>query len=295
MEHKKLLFVTTRLFWPTDEGHKVLLYNYCKGLNEYYGYDIYLYSFLEKGQDPDKSDKPKFIKKINTAKHLTTIQKIGNVLLHSFFSSEKWSFQSSMYYSKVNIENIQKLVREIKPDSIIIDMIRLSRYICAIQNFKGPKVLFMEDALSKRYIRQIAAASSESGIAGRFGSHLPWFVNKVINSRALKNHILMSESKRLEKEEVRAALNYDSVIYVNEIEAEEMNQKSGRKNSYTVTMGADCNYFAAPIEVEKVPNTLSYVGNMAVAANADAVRMIMDKIIPLCPDKLTITSNVQFT
>ena len=25
---KKLLFVTTRLFWPTDEGHKVLLHNY---------------------------------------------------------------------------------------------------------------------------------------------------------------------------------------------------------------------------------------------------------------------------
>ena len=288
MERKKLFFVTTRLFWPTDEGHKVLLYNYCKGLSEIYNYDIYLYSFLEEGQNPDKGDKPRFIKKIYTAKHPSFCRKIWNVLCHSFFSSEQWSFQSSMFFSQYNIDNIQKLVKMIQPDAIIIDMIRLSPYFCAIKDFKGMKVLFMEDALSKRYTRQIQAASTESGIAGRFGDNLPGFVNKLINSKALKNCILTSESKRLEKEEVRAAKKFDAVIYVNEIEAKEMNQKTGRRNSFTVTQGADCDYYSASIEVEKIPNTLSYVGNMGVAANADAVRMIMDKIMPLIPSKPVI-------
>ena len=288
MARKKLLFVTTRLFWPTDEGHKVLLYNYCKGLSEIYDYDIYLYSFLEKGQNPEKGDEPDFIKKINVAKHLSTGQKIISVLRHSFFSSEHWSFQSSVFFSQYNIDNIQKLTREIQPDVIFIDMIRLSPYFCAIKDFKGKKVLFMEDALSKRYIRQMQAASTESGIAGRFGNHLPRFVNRLINSKALKNRILKGESKRLEKEEVRAAKRFDAVIYVNEIEADEMNQKAGRKNSFTVTQGADCDYYSAPIEVKKVPNTLSYVGNMGVAANADAVRMIMDKIMPLIPSRPVI-------
>lgn len=288
MKRKKLLFVTTRLFWPTDEGHKVLLYNYCKGLYEHYNYDIYLYSFLEEGQDPNDGTKPDFIKKIYTARQPNIGRKIGNVLHYSLLSPERWSFQSSMFYSKSNIRIIQKLIEKIKPDSIIVDMIRLSPYYTAIKTFEGPKILFMEDALSKRYIRQIKAASTESGIAGRFSSNLPAFVNKAINSKALKNRILVSESKRLEKEELRAALNYDGVIYVNKIEADEMNQKSGKNNSYTVTMGADCDYFGAPIEVEKVPNTLSYVGNMGVAANADAVRMIMEKIIPLIPSKPVI-------
>lgn len=281
MARKKLLFVTTRLFWPTDEGHKVLLYNYCKGLCEIYNYDIYLYSFLEEGQDPEKGDKPDFIKKIFIARHLSTSRKIGSVLQHSFFSAEHWSFQSSMFFSQYNSDNIQKLVKKIRPDAIFIDMIRLSPYFSAIKNFKGIKVLFMEDALSKRYIRQIQAASTESGIAGRFGSNLPCFVNKFINSKVFKKRILISESKRLEKEEVRAARRYDAVIYVNEIEANEMNRKAGRKNSFTVTQGADCDYYSALIEVEKVPNTLAYVGNMGVAANADAVRMIMGKIMPL--------------
>ena len=285
MARKKLLFVTTRLFWPTDEGHKVLLYNYCRGLCEYCNYDIYLYSFLEDGQVLKLEDKPEFIKEIYTAKHLSSGQKISSILRHSFFSKEPWSFQSSMYFSQYNVENIRKLIERIQPDSVIVDMIRLSPYFCAIKDYKGLKILFMEDALSKRYIRQMNAASTESGIAGRFGSNLPGFVNKVINSKTLKNRILKSESKRLEQEEVRAARNYDAMIYVNDIEVTEMNQKSGKNNSYTVTMGADCDYFGAEIQVDKVPNTLSYVGNMGVAANADAVRMIMDKIIPLIPSK----------
>ena len=285
MNRKKLLFVTTRLFWPTDEGHKVLLYNYCRGLHDYYNYDIYLYSFLEAGQIPDNKSKPNFIKEIYSAKQLTLWQKIGSVLCHSMFSSARWSFQSSVYHSKLNIKKIQELIKKIQPDAIIIDMIRLSHYYMAIKDFKGPKVLFMEDALSKRYIRQLKATKSEAGIAGRFSSNLPSIVNKIINSKAFKNLILVSESKRLEKEELNAVLEYDSVIYVNKIEAMEMNQKSGKNNSYTVTMGADCDYFGEQINVNKIPNTLSYVGNMGVAANADSVRMIMDNIIPLIPSK----------
>ena len=288
---KKLLFITTRLFWPTDEGHKVLLYNYCKGLHDFYNYDIYLYSFLETGQNPDDGTKPNFIKKIVAAEEVSTIQKIRNAVSHSIVGKDKWTFQSSMYYSSDNVQNIQRLIEEIEPDSIMVDMIRLSRYYYTIKDFDGPKVLFMEDALSKRYLRQIAAASSESRIAGRYESKLPGVVNTIINSKLAKNMILKAETKRLISEEVLAAKNYDSVIYVNKLEATEMNEKSGKKNSYTVTMGADCDYFGADLAelgVKKLPNTLSYVGNMGVAANADAVRMIMNQIIPLIPSKPVI-------
>lgn len=288
MERKKLLFVTTRLFWPTDEGHKVLLYNYCKGLYEYYNYDIYLYSFLEAEQDPKKGNKPEFIKEIHVAEPISTVRKCINVIGRSLLFSEKWSFQSSVYFSNQNVRNIRRLIEKLRPDAIMIDMIRLSPYFCAIEDFKGPKVLFMEDALSKRYVRQLSATSSEAKIVGRYEGNLPTFVNKLVNSKVLKNRILKGEIERLEKEEVRVAKKYDAVIYVNALETKEMNQKSGCKNSFTVTMGADCDYFGDPIEVEKQENTLAYVGNMAVAANQDAVRMIMDQIIPLIPSKPVI-------
>lgn len=285
---KKLLFITTRLFWPTDEGHKVLLYKYCKGLEAYYDYDIYLYSFLEAGQDPDKGEKPEFIKEIRTAVPVKTTRKAINALCHSLVGRDRWSFQSAMYYSDENAEHIRALIREIEPDAIIVDMIRLNRYFDALSEFKGVKVLFMEDALSKRYPRQLSNAGSKAEITGRYSGSLPPFINRMVNSSMLKNAVLMAETRRLIKEEVQAAKKYDSVIYVNAIEAGEMNEKSGRANSFTVTMGADCDYFGAPVEVAKKPNTLSYVGNMAVAANADAVRMIMDKIMPLIPSKPVI-------
>lgn len=283
---KKLLFFTTRLFWPTDEGHKVLLHNYCRGLYDFYNYDIYLYSFLEPGQNPeDKAKWPKYIKRIDVAKPIGTMRKVCNATLMSVCSTERWSFQSAMYFSNENVKCFQALIDELKPDAIMIDMIRLSRYYDSIAEFDGPKVLFMEDALSKRYPRQMQTSNSKASITGRYESNLPDIVNRAVNSPALRNAVLKAETKRLIKEEILAAKKYDAVIYVNAIEAEEMNQKSGRKNSFTVTMGADCDFFGAVIDVQKVPNTLSYVGNMAVAANMDAVRMIMDKIMPLIPSK----------
>lgn len=285
---KKLLFITTRLFWPTDEGHKVLLHNYCRGLSEYYNYDIYLYSFLEAGQSANQPGRPDYIKEIYTAVPLNTLQKAGNALRHSLVGRSRWSIQSSMYISEMNKSNIRKLIAELKPDAIIVDMIRLNHYYEALSDYNGPKILFMEDALSKRYPRQMKQKSAKADITGRYGANLPKFIRRMVNSAVLRNFVLSLETKRLETEEVEAAKKYDAVIYVNSIEANEMNQKTGKNNSYTVTMGADCNFFGADLEVEKKPNTLSYVGNMAVAANADAVRMIMDEIMPLIPSKPVI-------
>ena len=284
-DRKRLLLVSTRIFWPTDAGHKVLLYHYCKGLYEQYHYDIYMYSFLEYDQKPGEEDKPYFIKRIFLAKQPRYLQIIGNILVHSLFGKDRWSFQSALYYSGYNRKRIEELIRKIKPDAVMIDLDRLSRYDAALKDFDGLKTIFMEDALSKRYIRQIRAVRHDSGIGGRYERYLPGWVSRIINTRLLKSHILKEESKRLKVEEVRAARRFDALIYVNRYEAQEMNKRSGRNNAYTVTMGADCDYFGEKIDVPKIPNTLSFVGNLTVAANADSVRMIMDDIMPLIPGR----------
>ena len=285
---KRLLLVSTRLFWPADAGHRILLYNYCRGLCDHYHYDIYMYSFLEYGQCYDEKDKPYFIKKVYKASQPGKLQVLLNILRHSLIGRKRWSFQSSLYYSKYNEKKIEELIRKIKPDAVMMDLDRLSRYYISLKDFKGLKTIFMEDALSKRYLRQIKAVRNDSGISGRYEGYLPKWVNRIINAGFLRNFILKEESKRLESEELEAAKNFDALIYVNRFETGDMNRRSGRNNAYTVTMGADCDYFGEDIKVEKIPNTLSFVGNMTVAANADSVRMIMDKIIPLIPSKPVI-------
>lgn len=287
-KRKRLLLVSTRIFWPADVGHKILLYNYCKGLYDHYHYDIYVYSFLEYGQSFCEKDKPYFIKKMFPAVQPGYPQIVGNIVRHSLIGRNRWSFQSSLYYSRYNQKRIEKLIRKIKPDAVMVDLDRLSRYYPSLKGFDGLKTIFMEDALSKRYIRQLRAVRNDSGISGRYEGYLPGWVNRVINLRFLKNLILKEESKRLKTEELEAARNFDALIYVNRFETEDMNKRSGRNNAYTVTMGADCDYFGEEIKIKKVPGTLSFVGNMTVAANADSVRMIMDNIIPLIPSRPVI-------
>ena len=285
---KKLLFVTTRLFWPTDSGHKVLLHNYCKGLHEIYGYDVYLYSFLEGGQTLDRNKIPPYIKDVVLANEVPVAMKGYNLVRYSLFGSNRKSFQSAIYYNPKNVERIRKFCEELKPDTVIFDMIRLSQYREAVGHLDCLKVLYMEDILSKRYIRQIQRGGDKSGIAGRFSDKLPSVLNKLINAKGLRNAVLRAETKRVQVEEVSAVKRFDSVIYVNQIEADEMKKTAGVDNGYVVTMGADCDYFGENIHVDKKENTLAFVGNMAYAPNADSVRMIVQNILPLIPSKPTI-------
>ena len=74
-KRKRLLLVSTRIFWPADVGHKILLYNYCRGLYDQYHYDIYVCSFLEYGQAFSNEDKPYFIKKVFQARKPGVLEK----------------------------------------------------------------------------------------------------------------------------------------------------------------------------------------------------------------------------
>ena len=44
-EKQRVLFFTDRIFWPANDGHKVVLTNYCKGLVEQYGCEVHALSF----------------------------------------------------------------------------------------------------------------------------------------------------------------------------------------------------------------------------------------------------------
>ena len=97
---RKILFVTTRLFWPTDSGRKLSLYYYCKGLYEKYDCDIYLYSFLEAEQSKeDIVNKPDFIKEVRLASSISIFEKVKNLIINTILKCS-WPIQCSLFYSK---------------------------------------------------------------------------------------------------------------------------------------------------------------------------------------------------
>lgn len=285
MSNKKLLFVTTRLFWPTDSGRKLSLYYYCKGIHEKYNCDIYIYSFLESGQtEKDIEKKPEFIKDVRLAKPIGKIDKIQNLVTKTLVT-RKWPIQCSLYYSRQNSEQIKKYCDEIQPDYIFTDMIRTSMYYDAFRHSRALKVLDMDDLLSARYERQLHAMY-KSNISGQYSGRLPGIINKLIGNQMVRNAVLTMERDLTAKAEIHYSKLYDKVIFVSAVETAYLNKKLPGK-AITIPVGIN----AVPereLAITPEKYLLSYVGNLKVAANVDTLHWIISDILP------KIHHNVKF-
>ena len=275
---KKLLFITTRLFWPTDSGRKVGLYYYCKGLNEKFGYDIYLYSFLEAGQNQEMiKSKPTFIKNVQIAKKINVIDKLKNIIYQSFIK-QKWPIQCSLYFSNSNKDAIAQLCKKINPDVVIVDMVRLATYYDAFKNFKCKKILDMDDLLSERYDRQLKS-NYKSSLAGQYSSNLSSLFLKFIELKSIKNLILKFEKNLIAKAEIDYAGIYEKVIFDSSKEANKLNKYYADK-AIDVPLGINVKEFLNCKYHNLKENNICFVGNMYVSANIDTLKLIATEVLP---------------
>jgi glycosyltransferase involved in cell wall biosynthesis len=274
---KKILFVTTRLFWPTDSGRKLSLYYYCKGLHEQYDCDIYLYSFFEAGQTvKDIDHKPDFIKEVYPARSISRREKVQNLLSKTL--SGDWPIQCSLFYSRENAEHLARYCSLVKPDFIFVDMIRTAMYYESFQGSRALKVLDMDDLLSKRYARQLNSKYG-GNIAGQYGNRLPGFIKRLIALPCVRRQILQKEKELTEKAEIAYAKLYDKVIFVSDEETDLMNRQLPGK-AMTVPVGILDPGSPSGNELAPTRDLLSFVGNLNVAANIDSLQWIVRDIIP---------------
>ena len=277
MKKKKMLFITTRLFWPTDSGRKLSLYYYCKGIYEKYNCDIYVYSFLEAGQtETDVTKKPEFIKDVQLAISIDKKEKIYNLITKSIFA-RKWPIQCSLYYSNNNAKQIKEYCNKIQPDYIFTDMIRTSMCYKSFQQSPALKILDMDDLLSARYERQIHA-KYKSNISGQYAGRLPGVINKIIGNQIVRNRILTLERDLTAKAEIYYSRLYDKVIFVSEVETDYLNKRLPGK-AVTIPVGIN-SVPAKDLKGKPKKNLLSYVGNLKVAANVDTLNWIISDILP---------------
>lgn len=276
----KVLFVTTRLFWPADSGRKVSLFYYCKGLHEKCGCEVHLFSFLESGQSPEQvADKPDFISSVTLAEPIKKFTKLKNLFSKSVFIG--WPFQCSLYYSRKNNKKLLKLCEELNPDIVIVDMIRLAPYFKAFKKRDCLKILDLDDLLSERYLRQASNVEGKADILGNYSDNVSKSNKKLLKKPFIKRFALKSESKRVKKAEIKYGKLYEKTVFVSEKETEEFNKRCGFNKAYTVRLGVDYDYYAADIELDKKNNELIFMGNLKVAANIDSLDMIIRNVLPL--------------
>lgn len=275
---KKVLFVTTRLIYPVNDGRKVVLYNYCKGLAEQHDCEVRLFSIID--NDEMDIEQPDFIKEIYQVNPPSKIEKVKNLLLKSILLN-KWPLQVSLYYSKKSKQKLNKIIEEYKPDVVICDMARTAEYLKDLDENKYTKILDMDDMLSKRYKRQAENGSLGKDALGAYSKKLPNFVNYIIDKVNIMKIVLNKEYKLLSKYEVEISKFYKSIIFVSPLEVDIFNNLINENKSIDITIGVDYEYFSEQISMPKNDKSIVFLGNMYVAHNKDAVKSFLDNIFPL--------------
>lgn len=280
---KKLLYLTSRVFWPAQSGHEVHIFNYIKALSEKYGYCVDVYILEKKATiDAALKNKPAFIRNIICGEKIAKHHIVENILCETILNREHWPIQAALYFDKANVKKLEELNHREHYDVLFVDMIRLAPYIRAFSHQKPFAVLDMGDLLSKRYRRQIANVHESSSVGGAYTSNMPKVVQSMLRPKWIQVAILKVENQLMEKAETLWAERYDSVILVSTVETEELNRKLTAAKAVTVHVGIDTQYFSEDMGMEKGSGLISFVGDMRTAANRDTVNDIALHILPLC-------------
>lgn len=275
---KKVLFLTTRLIYPVNDGRKVVLYNYCKGLELYHNCEVRLFSILDDKEE--QVEQPQFISKVYYGSMPNKFEKIKNLVAKSILLS-KWPLQVSLYYSKKTKKYLDQVINEYNPDVVICDMARTAEYFKDLDGMKYNKILDMDDILSKRYRRQMVNDNLGKDAVGALASKIPKFLDKFIEKFKVMKYILGKEVKNLSKYEKDISRHYRKIVFVSSIEAKEFGQEIGDEDkTIDITIGVDYDYFSEDIADEKIENAIVFLGNMYVAHNKDAVNHFLEDIYP---------------
>ena len=276
---KKALVILSRYLWPVDGGRKESLNHYLKELHDHYNYEVTVLCFLEATQKINEADKTYYIHEVHALKDVDTKSKLSNLFKHTF-SKDKWPLQCSLYYSKENEDIIRKYVTKLSPDLIFTEMIRTCTYYDAFKNSDAIKLANLDDLLSIRYKRQSEATNTKASVAGAYNDKLPKFARRIASSPRLKKFVLRMESDRCGIWEKKSYELYDYSLMTSDIERDKLNEMMQDSKAKTLSVGVDVEYYSQPMNGEKDPIGLSYVGNFKVAANVDTLDMIANQILP---------------
>ena len=292
---KRVLFFTDRVFWPANDGHKVVLFNYCKGLADKFDAEVHVLTFLEPGQTAQAlSVCPEFIESVTLAKKPARQTVILNLIRALLKGAAGGPIQCSIFRSKGAANQLRDLVGELEPTHVFFDLPRLSPYVDALREYSCGKVLYMEDTFSLRYQRQLKSINSlqkTGGVAGKYSASLKGCVAKLASLPVFQKIVLATEAKRMRKLELVAPQRFDFVVLVSPLERDRLAFDTGASNIIAVPLGVDSSFYAKGPYPTPRAKTLSFLGNMRNSANADSLRYIANEVLPLIGDVMLEVSG----
>ena len=263
--NQKILFISTRLPLPVNDGRSYTLNQYIMSLLS--KYDVGLVSLYDDKEVSKQDARLSFVYKLNKTNFIT---KIFNVFKYSLI--KRYPLQLSAIYSYSNYKKLKKIIISFKPDIIICDMLRTSIYL---KKIKCKKILDMDDILSKRYSM---VNYSSNNIFGQFSSSLPNLFNKFVNVMHLDKRILQFEHKHMEKLENKSVKSYDNVILVSPLEVKKLKEKTQSLNVSLWPVAVNVSTICKENIYDK--NKICFIGNINVSHNFDTLMYLCDHILP---------------
>ena len=242
----KILVMSSRVPWPLDKGDKLRMYHQIKYLAA--NNDIYLVAISNKKDNSvAKSELLKYCKQVD----IMYQSKFGIIrgLVSSYFGSKP--LQIGYFYSKKIAIKVKELVKQINPDHVYGQLIRVAEYL---KDIDKPKTLDLQDAFSAGLLRRAEKASG------------------------LFKYILKMEYNRVLEYETNALDSFDFLTIITQLDKELLNTKIQHKLKI-VPNGVDMDFFK-PMEKTKEVDIV-FTGNMSYPPNVNAASFLAEDIMPL--------------
>lgn len=244
----KIVFLLSRFPYPLEKGDKLRAFQHLKNLHES-GNEVHLFAISDLEPTADSIAKVRPLCKSISIFRLNSLDVLLNLSL-SF--SRKLPLQVGYFYSKSIHKDIEKKIREIKPDLIYGQLIRTALYLKDLKEF--PRLIDYQDAFSK----------------GTF--------QRMQNSPAMYKSIYSRELKLVKDFERQSYSWFDGHIIISDQDRAALNVDAGKK-VFVIPNGIDTSFFKP--ERGKDLFDITFVGNMNYPPNIDSALFLINEIMPL--------------
>ena len=242
----RIFIILSRFPYPLEKGDKLRAFNQIKYLSK--NHEIHLCALND--TEP-KTNHLEALKPYCKSIHVIKLSKILVALniLRAFFNGKP--FQVGYFYNSGAKKRINKLIKQINPDHLYCQLLRVAEYAKGINI---PKTIDYQDVFSKGIERRIET------------------------SKSYLKPILKMEYKRLLKYEHEVFDLFDNKTIISIPDRNHIPHPD-KEQIEIIINGVDTDFFK-PLKIEK-EYELVFIGNMGYPPNVDASKFLANEILPM--------------
>jgi len=250
-----------------------MLFNYLEFMRD--EFELHLLYVGEK--DIRRGRIPSYVKSAEVLDRPSYQETIGNFLRFGL----NRSLQERLFFSGHILSRIREKIKEIRPDIVFFDMIRMGQYALSIPEWSpnSLKIIDLDDLLSLRYRRLSAKQVSGADLLGEFKFMVPTFFTGLLGSLATRT-ILRIESWLMRRRELESLRNFDMVLLVSKKEAEILKKMCADSVARVLHIPPAIREVRVPSAVNKHRHSMGFVGYLGYYPNLESFLYLKNEIFP---------------